>query len=79
MEKYEQQLKYLAHICRMENDQLQKQLLFNTNLSKWTKFENLLGLDAQQLRRTMMPNQTWAAENDDDEYARVNERIVKKM
>ena len=48
---YEQQMKYFAHNCRIENDQLQKQLLFNTNSSKWTKFENLLAL---QLRRIMM-------------------------
>ena len=52
---FKQHLQYIAHICRLQNTELQKQLLFDTRSSgKWTKYENLLGLDAQQIRRTMM-------------------------
>ena len=49
-----QQLKYLAHICRMSNSDLRKQILFEERSGKWSKFERLLGIETQQLRRTMM-------------------------
>ena len=53
---YKQQIKYIAHICRLGNNELQKQILFERNSTRriWIKFENLLGLDAQQIKRTMM-------------------------
>ena len=53
-----QQLKYTAHICRMGNDQLQKQMLFaegnRYHRSIWPKFSKLLNIDESQVRRTMM-------------------------
>ena len=50
----QQQLKYLAHICRMGNDDLRKQTLFDENSFRWTKLEKELGLETQQIRRMMM-------------------------
>lgn len=45
----------MAHMCRMENDQLQKQVLFElkTPANTWKKVEELLGVDKQQTRGTM--------------------------
>lgn len=50
----QQQLKYLAHICRMGNDDLRKQTLFEESSLRWTKLEKELGLETQQIRRMMM-------------------------
>jgi hypothetical protein len=40
----------------MDNSALQKQVLFDRRASKtvWNKTERTLGIDAQQIRRTMM-------------------------
>ena len=47
-------LKYLAHICRMDNDDVRKHILLDERAPKWTALEKHLGMDAQQIRRTMM-------------------------
>lgn len=49
-----QQRRCTAHTCRTDNNELRKQLLFDTKSPKWTQFERLLDLDAQQIQRTMM-------------------------
>ena len=53
---FTQQVKYMGHVCRMDNSALQKQVLFDRRASKtvWNKTERTLGIDAQQIRRTMM-------------------------
>ena len=49
-----QHLKYIAHVTRMRNDSLQKQLLFSTSSNnRWHKLSNLTGIDETQLRRKM--------------------------
>ena len=48
-----QHLSYIAHVCRMENNSIQKQVLFDKRRS-WKKVENLLGIDRQQALRGMM-------------------------
>ena len=49
-------LKYVAHICRMSNDALQKQVLFDRRSSErtWKRIEELLLIDRTQARRTML-------------------------
>ncbi len=50
-----QQLKYLAHVCRMDNNSLQKQILFSdSNGHLWRKIERDLGIEPSQARRMMM-------------------------
>lgn len=52
-----QHLRYLAHVCRMENDALQKQLLFapprKKEVSHWKRLANDYKIDESQLRRTL--------------------------
>ena len=58
-----QYLKYIAHICRMSNDSLQKQALFDkrTPSQKWSKIEKMLGLERSQIRRIMMKKSDFMA------------------
>ena len=51
-----QHLKYLAHICRLDNNALQKQVLFDTMTPRtmWNRIEKILGVDVQQARKMMM-------------------------
>ena len=51
-----QHLKYIAHVSRLSNECLQKQLLFTSSSHssrRWGKLSNLTGIDESQLRRTM--------------------------
>ena len=51
-----QHLKYVAHVSRLDNECLQKQLLFTTSShssGRWGKLSKLTGIDESQLRRTM--------------------------
>lgn len=53
---YKQQLKYTGHICRMDSSELLKQTLFDIRSMSpvmWKRFENLLEVDAQQIRRNI--------------------------
>ena len=76
------QLKYISHICRMDNADITKQLLFDERSPKWTRLEKLFGMDAQQIRRQMMDRENfkrfimnaplgliilYKGENDDDD------------
>ena len=66
-----QQLKWIAHICRMENTAAQKQLLFSSSNKKnardiWIKVETISGMDASQFRRLAMDRKRflkWLEEN----------------
>ena len=54
-----QQLKYLGHICRLENSDSRKQVLFATNQNKysrdlWITWEKVLSMDQIDIRRLMM-------------------------
>ena len=54
-----QHLKYLAHVTRLENNSLQKQMLFSTNhkkysRDKWVKHEKDLGLEKMQIQKMML-------------------------
>ena len=53
----QQHLRYLAHVCRMENDALKKQLLFapprKKEVSHWKRLANDYKIDESQLRRTL--------------------------
>ena len=53
---YRQHVKYIGHVCRLENNALQKQVLFNINAPRkvWSKIETVLGVDSYQARRSMM-------------------------
>ena len=66
---FTQQVKYMGHVCRMDNSALQKQVLFDRRASKtvWNKTERTLGIDAQQIRRTMMNKR---------EFHRVLDRVL---
>ena len=53
-----QHLKYIAHVTRLENNSLQKQLLFTTNHKKyskdpWIKFEKELNISKIQIQKMM--------------------------
>ena len=53
-----QHLKYLAHVTRLSNDSLQKQLLFTCNHKKyhrdpWLKLEKELSLSKMQIQKMM--------------------------
>jgi hypothetical protein len=52
-----QYLKYIAHVSRMKNDAIQKQVLFDKRKT-WKKLEDLLGIDSQQALRSMMNKRT---------------------
>ena len=48
---------YIAHVTRLDNDSLQKQLLFcgsGNPSNRWGKLSKLTGVDDIQLRRTMV-------------------------
>ena len=49
-------LKYTAHVCRMENDSTQKQMLFDKRQkqSVWTKTDKILGIARRQAWRLFM-------------------------
>ena len=54
-----QHLKYVAHVTRLENNSLQKQLLFSTNHKKysrdpWVKIEKDLNITKMQIQKLMM-------------------------
>jgi hypothetical protein len=51
-----QQIKYIAHIFRLDNSELQKQILFDRRAptTAWTRLEKILEMDVLQIRRTMM-------------------------
>ena len=53
---YLQHLKYGGHVCRPDNSQLQKQVVFylRTPRKIWTWIERLLDMDVQQARRKAM-------------------------
>ena len=53
---YRQHVKYIGHVCRLENNTLQKQVLFNIKNPRkvWSKIETVLGVDVTQARRAMM-------------------------
>ena len=52
-----QHLKYIAHVTRLPNNALQKQLLFAIQVKgkhcRWKKISDLLGIEESQIRRTM--------------------------
>ena len=51
-----QHLKYIAHVTRLDNDSVQKQLLFcnfKNRSNRWGNLSKLTGVDETQLRRTM--------------------------
>ena len=54
----QQQLKYLAHVCRMQNSDIRKQVLFAENTTRsnsiWQRWEKVLHIDKSQLRKLMM-------------------------
>ena len=55
---YEQRLKYIANVSRMENNDIRKQILFAKENPKsrsiWKNFEKQCGIDKQQILRLMM-------------------------
>ena len=53
-----QHMKYIAHVTRLGNDAIQKQLLFTTNhqkysRDKWTKMDKELNICKSQIQNTM--------------------------
>ena len=54
----QQQLKYLAHVCRMKNSDIRKQVLFAENSTRshciWHRWEKVLNMDKSQIRKVMM-------------------------
>ena len=53
-----QHFKYIAHVTRLENNSLQKQILFATDRKKnsrdfWIKFEKELGISKMQTQKMM--------------------------
>ena len=55
---HEQQIRYTAHLCRLPNTDMRKQILFSQgrrySRSIWKKFGRLLNLSEIQLRKDMM-------------------------
>ena len=53
---YRQHVKYIGHVCRLDNNALQKQVLFNIKAPRkvLSKIETVLGVDSYQARRCMM-------------------------
>ena len=51
-----QHLKYMAHVCRMENDAIQKQALFDirTTVRAWKRVEDPQKIDEIEARKVMM-------------------------
>ena len=57
-----QHLKYVAHITRLPNSAIQKQILFRTNRRRyardpWVKYEAITEMSKQQLQREMQDKQ----------------------
>ena len=54
----QQQLKYLAHVCRMQNRDIRKQVLFAEDTTRsnsiWQRWEKVLHMDKSQLLKIMM-------------------------
>ena len=53
-----QHMKYIAHVTRLDNDAIQKQLLFTTNhqkysCNKWTEMEKELKICKTQIQKMM--------------------------
>ena len=49
-----QQLKWIAHVVRMENSNMEKQTLFMEEMkTEWRKLEEETGMDRSQILRTM--------------------------
>ena len=53
---YIQQVKYIGHICRLDNSKLQNQMLFDRRMPKTicNKLERIFGMDILQIQRTLM-------------------------
>ena len=55
---HKQQLKFLAHVCRMNNNDMRKQILFaieaKNSQSIWSVWEKVLNIDRKQIWNTMM-------------------------
>ena len=57
-----QHLKYIAHVTRLPNSSLQKQVFFRTNKKRyardpWLRYEEITNLSKQQLQRAMQDKQ----------------------
>ena len=54
--RYLQHLKYVGHVGRLGNSELQKQVIFNLRTPRkiWTWIKRLLEVDVQQARERMM-------------------------
>ena len=57
-----QHLKYVAHVTRLPNSAIQKQILFRTNRRRyardpWVKYEAITEMSKQQLQREMQDKQ----------------------
>ena len=67
-----QNLKYVAHITRLENNALQKQFLFSNQRPgtqcRWKKISSLLGIDQSQIRSSMQRS---------PEFLRLLDRVLK--
>ena len=55
---YTQQLKYTAHLVRLPNTDMRKQILFakpgRNKTSIWKRFERILGISEEQIQRMMV-------------------------
>ena len=55
---YNQQLKYVAHVCRLLNEDARKKMLFSKgkkySRSVWTGLAGLTGRDKEQVQKMMM-------------------------
>ena len=65
-----QHLKYIAHVTRLPNSSIQKQLLFGTNKKRyardpWRKYEQVTGISKTQLQREMQNKQQFMSFLDD--------------
>ena len=65
-----QHLKYIAHVTRLPNSSIQKQLLFRTNKKRyardpWSKYEQVTGILKTQLQREMQNKQQFMSLLDD--------------
>ena len=65
-----QHLKYIAHVTRLPNSSVQKQLLFRTNKKRyaqdpWRKYEQVTGISKTQLQREMQNKQQFMSFLDD--------------
>ena len=69
-----QNLKYIAHVTRLNNNALQKQFLFSEQKPgthcRWRRISSLLGIDESQIRRTMQKS---------PEFLRLLDRVLKPI